>query len=99
MQHYIDKCDYTEDYTEDGGHTYTFTGPCVITGKEHSVTVKGPELFEYRQSGWLSSIKSIGAGDREFLISGTSPEGWELMFGETIPDLINIVPDYKKKGD
>jgi len=26
-------------------------------------------------------LKSLDAGDREFVLSGTSPKGWEKLFG------------------
>ena len=83
MSRYIDRgCTYTEDYSETEGHTYTFTGPCVVTGEEHSVTVKGPELFAMRQSDNIGNLESLSAGDREFLLSGTSPEGWDSLFSD-----------------
>lgn len=74
-------CTYTEDFSETEGHTYTFTGACRVTGEDHSVKVKGPELFAFRQTDSIMALKSLTPADREFLISGTSPEGWELTFG------------------
>ena len=79
MTRYIDKLRYTEAYGEQG-HTYTFTGPCIVTGEEYSVTVKGPELFRMRQTNSMMELKSLDSGDREFLISGTSPKGWDKLF-------------------
>ena len=84
---YMDSgCTYTEDFTEGEGHTYTFTGTCCVTGEEHSVKVNGPELFAFRQSDSIMALESLTPADREFLISGTSPEGWELMFGVSETD-------------
>jgi hypothetical protein len=90
MTRYIDRIKYTENYeprfdTETGReiqslHTYTFTGPCIVTGEEYSVTVKGPELFQMRQTNSMMALKSLDSGDREFLISGTSPKGWDKLF-------------------
>ena len=79
MTRYIDRIKYTETYGEEG-HAYTFTGPCIVTGEEYSVTVKGPELFQMRQSNNMMALKSLDSGDREFLISGTSPKGWDKLF-------------------
>ena len=73
MERHIDKLRYTEAYGEQG-HTYTFTDPCRVTGEEYSVTVKGPELFRMRQTNSIMALASLDAGDREFLISGTSPK-------------------------
>ena len=79
MERHIDRLQYTEAYGEQG-HTYTFTGPCRVTGEEYSVTVKGPELFRMRQTNSIMALKSLDSGDREFLISGTSPKGWDKLF-------------------
>lgn len=69
-------------FNNDG--TVTLSGPCIVTKKEYSVTV--PEVG-YRQ--WATgnaliqkALPSVSKDDREFLISGTSPEGWNAMFGE-----------------
>ena len=79
-ERFIDEgCTYTEAYEPE--HTYTFTGPCLVTGEDYSVTVKGSELFDFRRTNSIMMLKSLDAGDREFLISGTSPAGWEKMFG------------------
>ena len=80
IQRYIDRCSYTEKYEPE--HTYTFTGPCQVTGSPHAVTVLGSELFAYRQTNRIMEFKSLSADDREFLISGTSPLGWKVLFGE-----------------
>ena len=75
-------CIYTEGF-KDGVQTYTFTGKCAVTGKLYSVTVLGSELFRYRQGDKLQdAFKSLTPGDREFLFSGVSPEGWDLTFPE-----------------
>ena len=78
---YMRKCRYVENH-ENGEHTYTFTGPCVVTGNDYSVTVKGPDLFRYNQGESIQdAFPYLSRDDREFLISGTSPKGWEDMFG------------------
>jgi hypothetical protein len=54
-----------------------------VTGKDYSVTVKGHELYAYRQGAYMQdALKSLSAADREFLMSGMSPEGWAKAFGE-----------------
>lgn len=80
MRYADDHCTYTEQYEPE--HTYTFTGPCAITGKSCSVTVKGEELYNYRRGAYIQdAFPGLSAGDREFLISGYSPEGWNQVFG------------------
>ena len=84
---YMDReCSYSEDWNEAEGHTYTFVGACCVTGEEHSVKVSGPELYRMRQSDSIMELESVTKEDREFLLSGTSPEGWELMFGVSETD-------------
>jgi hypothetical protein len=80
MRYADSHCDYVEAFKDDV-HTYTFTGPCVVTGKPYSVTVLGSELYAYRKGAKLQdAFKSLSAGDREFLFSGFSPEGWAATF-------------------
>lgn len=75
-------CTYVEGFdpeTKEG--TYTFIGPCVVTGKEQRVTVKANDLFRYRQGGYVQNcFPYLSASDREFLISGLSDEGWKSTF-------------------
>lgn len=74
-------CDVVESYQPE--HTYTFIGPCVVTGKTQRVIVKAEDLNKYRQGGYVQDcFPYLTKEDREFLISGTSGEGWTMMFGE-----------------
>ncbi len=69
-------CTYTENI-----ETYTFTGNCVITGKEYSVSVPKAGLYAYRQGALIQdAFPGVCADDREFLMSGISPEGWKQAF-------------------
>ena len=72
-------CRYTEVYEPE--HIYTFTGDCKVTGAPYSVSVKGEELFKMRKTGSMMMLKSLDAGDREFLMTGTSQAGWTQLFG------------------
>ena len=60
------------------------TGPCFVTGKPHSVICDQVGLFRYM--GGYGKVQDcfpdMSTDNREFLISGTSPEGWKEMFGE-----------------
>lgn len=78
-------CEVVEAYEPE--HTYTFIGPCVVTGKEQRVTVKAQDLFRYRQGSYVQeAFPYLNKGDREFLISGTSDEGWKQLFGDPDSD-------------
>jgi hypothetical protein len=72
----------TYDETCKPVHGYTFTGPCVVTGEPYSVFIPAPELFAYRRGDKIQdAMPSVKPEDREFLMSGTSPEGWNQVFG------------------
>ena len=80
MRYADSHCEYVESYKPK--HTYIFTGPCVITGKPYSVTVPGDELYAYRRGAYIQdAMPSVSKDDREFLMSGMSPEGWNETFG------------------
>jgi hypothetical protein len=69
--------------SEDGA-TVTIGGPCYMTGKTHVVTVKADELVEWvaGRKHIQDAMPSASAEDREFLLSGCSPAGWdEIMKG------------------
>ena len=78
---YADKfCQVTENF--EPIHTYTFTGICLGTQEKYSVTVKGVDLNKYREGAYIQdAFPYLSADDREFLISGYSPEGWKKTFG------------------
>jgi len=85
MRYADSQCEVVESYQPE--HTYTFVGRCVVTGKEQRVTVKAQDLFRYRQGGYIQEcFPYLSKGDREFLISGTSDEGWKQLFGDPDED-------------
>jgi hypothetical protein len=72
-------CDVAESFDP---HEYTFIGSCVVTGKQQKVKVKAEDLNKYRQGGYVQDcFPYLSKGEREFLISGTSEEGWTMLFG------------------
>lgn len=79
MRYADSQCQVTEQYQPE--HTYTYSGPCVVTGKQVQVTVKAEDLYKYRRGGYVQDcFPYLNASDREFLISGTSQEGWDILF-------------------
>lgn len=79
---YLQRCTYVEVVDPEKGHCYDFTGPCMVTGEPYTVRIPGKELFAYNQGRHVQdAMPSLNAGDREFVISGTSPAGWEQLFG------------------
>jgi hypothetical protein len=75
--------DLTVDFEPDG--RARLSGRCIVTGEEYSVIVSLDGFLAYFVHG-----KNIGEAfpelprdKREFLISGTSPEGWRRLFGRS----------------
>ncbi len=63
-------------------HVYVFGGNCRITGIHYKVRVPAAALFEYRQGARIQdAMPMVSSEDREFLLSGVSPAGWDKMFG------------------
>lgn len=80
FKYFLSRACKCEEQFKDGVHTYTFTGPCVVTGKPYSVTVLGRELYNYHQGALIQdAFPNLSIDDREFLMSGMSPEAWAGM--------------------
>lgn len=59
------------------------TGNCVITYEPYSVVCDIKSLDLYINGGLKvqEAFPDMSADDREFLISGCSPKGWNELFG------------------
>jgi len=66
----------------------TITENCRITGEAYSVTVDSGDLERYKNGeGLIQNIfHYLNAGDREFIKTGISPKGWEIMFANEEED-------------
>lgn len=54
-----------------------------MTGDPYSVTIPGSELFDLNQGLPIQdALRSLDADQREFVMSGTSPKGFEKLFGK-----------------
>ena len=63
------------------------TGPCVITGKDYTLKVYLKDLSDWIGGKYIQdAMPYLSAEQREFLISGTSPDGWAQTFGEEDED-------------
>lgn len=84
MRYALEVCD-DEVIHRDGKVFIKFTGPCLGTGKPYSVEVPLEVVEEAMRSDRRhiqDMLPDMPIGDREFLISGFSPEGWDDMFGD-----------------
>lgn len=66
---------------KENGNTLTISGPCIVTGETYTVTCSIEGFNKWRQGELIqNALPSLSADDREFLISGISPKGWEITF-------------------
>lgn len=69
--------------TDLGNGMTEIEGVCVFTGKEHSIEVPTDGLLRWLGGDPIQvAMPSVSADDREFLISGISPDGWKETFGK-----------------
>jgi hypothetical protein len=63
------------------------SGQCVVTGKPYWVVVSAQGVVDYYRKGTnvAKAFPELPPAEREFLISGTSPEGWIQLFGVPNP--------------
>lgn len=65
-----------------GDGTATISGRCIMTKEEYSVTAPEADCLVWLKGAFVqNAFPNMSAGDREFLISGISPKGWEQTFG------------------
>jgi Zn-dependent membrane protease YugP len=61
---------------------YNATGKCVLLPTETYTTASFPAsaLFAYNQGAYIQdALSMLSVDDREFIVSGISPKGWEAM--------------------
>ena len=57
------------------------SGNCIFTGVGHALQVKETEWNAYQHGAMAQdAFPTLPIGDREFLISGISPTGWDSAF-------------------
>lgn len=71
----------TKTPTADG--QVQLSGPCMVTGRVHTSPPVPVAAVEAYEAGALAqnAFPMLSEPEREFLISGTSPEGWRALFG------------------
>jgi hypothetical protein len=66
---YFQNQPYFEEHKPE--HIYTFSGKCVISGKDVSVTVKGPDLYKYNQGAYIQdAFPYLTPDEREWMMTG-----------------------------
>jgi len=80
MTYPLHKLVNAEDYPD--GQTRVW-GRCKITNKIHECWVPTGGLEAWQRGEKIQlAMNGVSAGDREFLISGISPDGWDQLFGD-----------------
>jgi hypothetical protein len=75
--------------TNDGADV-VFSGHCTVTGKAYSVRVPSHQVFKWYQGALIQdAMPDLSPGDREFLVSGISPAGWDQLFRESGGDEVS----------
>lgn len=60
-----------------------YTAPCRVTGKNYTVTVPMDGFIQWQNGELIQrAMPNVSDEDREFLISHTSPEGWDQTIGK-----------------
>jgi len=85
-------CTYTE--VSSPVHAYVYTGRCIRTKKEVKVTVPAEALYAYRQGVHIqTAMPMLTNGEREFLMSGISQEGWDQLFSDETDNDVHPVAE------
>ena len=69
-------------FYEADGNKVRIWGKCEVTNQYFEMFAPTDEFYAYLQSNVIISraLKSVSPEEREFLLSGTSPEGWKVLF-------------------
>lgn len=79
---YAKNCCNMRVETDPIGQTFiVFEGPCFYTGQPYQVKVLPAELEAYNKGAYIQeAFARLSPGDREFLQTGYSPQGWDEAF-------------------
>jgi hypothetical protein len=62
------------------GDMVTYEGPCVVTKEIYKVTVPKAAVDAWNRGMRIQvAMPGVSPGDREFLMSGISPTGWDWI--------------------
>jgi len=81
---YIQNLSRLHDWSKHQFDECVLGGKCVFTGtKYRTAPVKFKDIKKYEDGALVQdAFPYLSADDREFIISGISPAGWEETFGE-----------------
>lgn len=94
--HWLRKCRETDN----GDGTVTLTGPYFDRPGERSVTVKVSALAAVAEGAYIQDAMSdVSLDDREFLMSGMSPEGWDDLADDEDDEPDPEVEDQRRQDE
>ena len=65
------------------GDSVTYEGPCAVTKELYKVTAPKAAVDAWSRGVLIQdAMPDLSPGDREFLVSGISPAGWDQLFRE-----------------
>jgi hypothetical protein len=63
------------------GDNVTYEGECIVTKETYKVTVSIAAVESWVRGMHIQdAMPGVSPGDREFLLSGISPKGWDRIF-------------------
>jgi len=67
---------------------FEITKNCVVTHKSYTVFVQLQDFVDWQERRKLAqnAFPYLSTADREFIISGISPDGWDQIFTEDASD-------------
>ncbi len=66
--------------------TVIVSGECVLTGVQHSVTYTAEEYDAWRRGRLIQhAMPNRSVEDRDWLVTGICPTGWERMANAALP--------------
>ena len=69
------------------GSEVTIIGKCVFSGENFGCVVPAEEFFKWLDGEVIQkAMPLVSEANREFIISGVSPAGWELLGEEDLPE-------------
>ena len=69
---------------EETDSMYRVCGPCMVTGEKYEATYPKVGVVAWLDGAYIQdAMPAVSDGDREFLLSGISPAGWDRLFAES----------------
>ena len=79
---------------QDSGDKFLVIGPCIVTNKTTAVKVDKRGFRLWLNGGHIQKVMpELSSDDAEFIMTGYSKEGWDLVFGEEDQNFSDFMVD------